>query len=114
MSEQQEQQNPEQVQTRIGFEASLEAYNPNWKKELSNEQISLLRSFYQSAMRDLSLFIGAVNQANAQLVQAFQFMDNNAVNAKSEIPEVVVEAAVDPVVASKKPAKKPASKKNVK
>lgn len=105
------EQKPEQTTTRIGFEAALDNFNADWRVVLTEEQVNMLRLFYQSAMRDLSLFIGAVNQANAQMIQAFQFMDSNAVNTKIEVPEVVVEQVATPVV---KKAKKTTSRRNVK
>ena len=85
------QSQAQQPQIKIGFEASLELLNPEWRTAYSPEQVNQFRFFYQSAMRDLSMFIGATKQTQDNLVQAFQFMDANAVAthnmpAATEVP----------------------------
>lgn len=118
-----------QPQIKIGFEASLELLNPNWRTEFAPEQVNHYRFFYQAAMRDLSMFIGSAKQTNDNMVQAFQFMDKNAVetnnnpvvdNTEAEAQSAAIAKASKPTKA-KTPAKpshkapaKPASKAKAK
>lgn len=103
-------QTQDQPQIKIGFEANLELLNPEWRKLFTPEQVNQFRFFYQSAMRDLSMFIGAAKQTNDNMVQAFQFMDANAVATHNNPPvEPPQEPATD-VEAPKVKATKPVGK----
>ena len=79
------QEQPATLAIRIGFEAALDYFNPQWRTQLTVDQVNAYRFFYQSAMRDLAQFVGAAKQTMDHLIQGFQFMDQNAATTTNEV-----------------------------
>jgi hypothetical protein len=71
-------QQMQQPQIRIGFEATLDMFNPNWRTEFTPPQVDAFRFFYQSALRDFTPFLASHRQTLENMIQAYQFMDVNA------------------------------------
>lgn len=73
---------PATQEVRIGFEAALDAYYPEWKSEWNQTQVDLARFFYQASFDHQALFVSnAINnlqqgyQAIAGTIQVPQSKD---------------------------------------
>lgn len=87
MNDQTQAQTNQAPQIRIGFEATLEMFNPNWRTEFTPPQVDAYRFFYQSALRDFTPFLAAQKQTLDNMIQGYQFMDANAAQTTNVIPE---------------------------
>ena len=81
---------------RIGFEAALDAVDPQWRTVLTPEQLDMYRRFYRAALIDFSYFLSPLQSAMASMDGGFNFMVKNSNETNHSTP-VYVPEAVAPV-----------------
>lgn len=82
-----------QVQNvRIGFEAALDAVDPQWRTNLTPGQVDAYRTFYQAALRDFSYFLAPLQSAMLSLDGGFSFMVKNSNETNHSTPVYVPDA----------------------
>lgn len=73
---------PQTQEIRIGFEAALDTYNPQWREILNAPTVEAFRHFYKLGIRDTSVF---ANGAITTLSEGYAWLDSNV--AATQLPE---------------------------